>query len=50
MVSMEVIIERVCGMDVHKNNITACIMTPQRKGDSNIFYKNGVFNSTGGLD
>ncbi|WP_430510892.1 IS110 family transposase [Gottfriedia solisilvae] len=28
---MEVIIERVCGMDVHKDNITACIMTPQGK-------------------
>jgi transposase len=31
MVSMEVIIERVCGMDVHKDNITACIMTPEGK-------------------
>ncbi|WP_391559322.1 IS110 family transposase, partial [Robertmurraya sp.] len=28
---MEVIIERVCGMDVHKDNITACIMTPVGK-------------------
>jgi len=28
---MEVIIERVCGMDVHKDNITACIMTPEGK-------------------
>ncbi|PEJ56781.1 IS110 family transposase [Bacillus sp. AFS002410] len=28
---MEVIIERVCGMDVHKDNITACIMTPGGK-------------------
>ncbi|MFB7639518.1 IS110 family transposase [Peribacillus butanolivorans] len=28
---MEVIIERVCGMDVHKDNITACIMTPDGK-------------------
>ncbi|MFI8496091.1 hypothetical protein ACIGC1_24975, partial [Peribacillus butanolivorans] len=29
---MEVIIERVCGMDVHKNNITAYIITavPER--------------------
>jgi transposase len=31
MISMEVIIERVCGMDVHKDNITACIMTPEGK-------------------
>ena len=31
MNSMEVIIERVCGMDVHKDNITACIMTPEGK-------------------
>ncbi|GAB6259737.1 IS110 family transposase [Peribacillus sp. Bi134] len=28
---MEIIIERVCGMDVHKNNITACVMTPEGK-------------------
>jgi len=28
---MEVIIERVCGLDVHKRNITACIMTPEGK-------------------
>lgn len=28
---MEVIIERACGMDVHKDNITACIMTPEGK-------------------
>ncbi|MGW6432960.1 IS110 family transposase, partial [Peribacillus butanolivorans] len=28
---MEVIIERVCGMDVHKDNITACSMTPEGK-------------------
>ncbi|MEW9674291.1 transposase [Ammoniphilus sp. 3BR4] len=28
---MEVIIERACGMDVHKDNITACIMTPKGK-------------------
>jgi transposase len=31
MVSMKVIIERVCGMDVHKDNITACVMTPEGK-------------------
>jgi transposase len=28
---MEVIIERACGLDVHKDNITACIMTPEGK-------------------
>ena len=28
---MDVIIERACGMDVHKDNITACIMTPDGK-------------------
>lgn len=28
---MEVVIERVCGMDVHKDNITACIITPKGK-------------------
>ncbi|MFD1737604.1 hypothetical protein ACFSCX_13720 [Bacillus salitolerans] len=26
---MEVIIERACGMDVHKDSITACILTPK---------------------
>lgn len=31
MFSMEVVIERACGMDVHKDNITACIMTPEGK-------------------
>jgi transposase len=31
MSSMEVIIERACGMDVHKDSITACILTPERK-------------------
>jgi transposase len=31
MFSMEVVIERACGMDVHKDNITACIITPQGK-------------------
>jgi transposase len=31
MFSMEVVIERACGMDVHKDNITACIMTPKGK-------------------
>ena len=28
---MEVIIERGCGMDVHKDSITACIITPEGK-------------------
>ncbi|MBT2701172.1 hypothetical protein J7E79_28210 [Bacillus sp. ISL-40] len=28
---MDVVIERECGMDVHKNNITACILTPEGK-------------------
>jgi transposase len=28
---VDVIIERACGMDVHKNNITACIITPEGK-------------------
>ncbi len=28
---MDVIIERACGMDVHKDNITACIMTTEGK-------------------
>ncbi|MEC5424778.1 IS110 family transposase [Virgibacillus sp. C22-A2] len=28
---MDIIIERACGMDVHKDNITACIVTPEGK-------------------
>ncbi|MEH7347112.1 IS110 family transposase [Bacillus sp. JJ1532] len=28
---MDVIIERACGMDVHKDSITACILTPEGK-------------------
>lgn len=28
---MDIIIERACGLDVHKDNITACIMTPEGK-------------------
>jgi transposase len=28
---MDVVIERACGLDVHKDNITACIMTPEGK-------------------
>ncbi|MFC4411619.1 IS110 family transposase [Chungangia koreensis] len=28
---MEVVIERACGMDVHKDSITACIITPEGK-------------------
>jgi transposase len=31
MFSMDVVIERACGMDVHKDNITACIMAPEGK-------------------
>ncbi len=31
LVSMDVVIKRACGMDVHKDNITACIMTPKGK-------------------
>jgi transposase len=31
MFSMDIVIERACGMDVHKDNITACIMTPEGK-------------------
>lgn len=28
---MDVVIERACGLDVHKDNITACIITPEGK-------------------
>jgi len=28
---MEILHERCCGLDVHKKNITACIITPERK-------------------
>jgi len=28
---MDIIIERACGLDVHKDNITACIITPKGK-------------------
>jgi transposase len=31
MLDVDVIIERACGMDVHKDNITACVMTSQGK-------------------
>lgn len=31
MITMGVIIERACGMDVHKDSISACIMTPKGK-------------------
>jgi hypothetical protein len=31
MFSMDVVNERACGMDVHKDNITACIITPEGK-------------------
>ncbi|MCM2535182.1 IS110 family transposase [Neobacillus pocheonensis] len=41
---MEVIIERVCGMDVHKDNITACVMTPEGKEIQTFSTKStGVF-------
>jgi transposase len=28
---MDILIERACGMDVHKDSITACVMTPEGK-------------------
>jgi transposase len=28
---MDILIERACGMDIHKKSITACIMTPEGK-------------------
>ncbi|WP_349292455.1 transposase [Paenibacillus sp. ATY16] len=28
---MDVLIERACGMDVHKDSIAACVMTPEGK-------------------
>lgn len=28
---MDVVIERACGKDIHKDNITACVMTPEGK-------------------
>jgi transposase len=31
MLDMDVLIERACGLDVHKDNITACVMTPEVK-------------------
>jgi transposase len=31
MFSMDIVIERACGMDVHKDNITACVITPEGK-------------------
>jgi transposase len=31
MFSMDVLIERACGLDVHKDNITACIITSEGK-------------------
>ncbi|SMQ77878.1 hypothetical protein SAMN05444673_3119 [Bacillus sp. OV166] len=34
---MKVIIERVCGMDVHKDNITACVMTKQTTAEGGGF-------------
>lgn len=31
MFQVDVIIERACGLDVHKDNITACVITPDKK-------------------
>lgn len=31
MFSMDILIERACGLDVHKDNITACSITPEGK-------------------
>ncbi|WP_031540319.1 MULTISPECIES: IS110 family transposase [unclassified Bacillus (in: firmicutes)] len=28
---MQVVVERACGLDVHKNSITACVVTPEGK-------------------
>ncbi len=28
---MDILIERACGLDVHKKSITACIVTPEGK-------------------
>jgi hypothetical protein len=28
---MDLLIELACGMDVHKDSITACVMTPEGK-------------------
>ena len=28
---MEIVVERACGMDIHKDNITACILTSKGK-------------------
>jgi transposase len=28
---MDILIERACGMDIHKDSITACVMTPEGK-------------------
>ncbi|GED33931.1 IS110 family transposase [Brevibacillus centrosporus] len=39
---MKVIIERSCGMDVHKDSITACIITPEGK-DTQTFSTKTVF-------
>ncbi|MCM3113828.1 IS110 family transposase [Neobacillus sp. MER 74] len=39
---MDVVIERACGMDVHKDNITACILTPEGK-ENQMFSTKTVF-------
>ena len=38
---MEVIIERACGMDVHKGSITACVMIPIGKEIQTFSTKTG---------
>ncbi|MBP1942557.1 hypothetical protein [Cytobacillus luteolus] len=47
---MDVIIERACGMDVHKDSITACILTPEGKEIKTFSNKNGVLFETIRLD
>jgi transposase len=40
---MNVIIERACGLDVHKDNITASILTPDGKEVVQTFSTKTVF-------
>ncbi len=39
---MDVIIERACGMDIHKDSITACVVTPEGK-EIQTFSTNTIF-------
>jgi transposase len=39
---MDIVIERACGMGVHKDSITACTMTPEGK-EIQIFSTTTVF-------